>query len=209
MKRISWEASVSPTDRSALDAAVHAAREIFTHPGSVALFPTETVYGLVCRADDRTAIDRIYELKQRSDTKPLGVFVASAARLEAAGAVTSPAAEKLIAAFCPGPITMIVATTAGGTLGFRIPDHPLLLRLLNELPFPLAQTSANRSGRPNVLTVDAALAELAGAPDLVIDGGALPADARASTVVNLAVSPIKVLREGPISAAEIHRVLEA
>jgi len=188
---------------------VEAAQRILSAPGCVALVPTETVYGLTCRWDDRAAIERIYDLKQRSDTKPLALFVASTEQLSRTGALLPDTARKLTAAFCPGPITLIVPNQAGSTTGFRIPDHPLLHKLLQALPFPLAQTSANRSGRPNALTVDEALAELCGTPDLVIDAGALSADAKASTVVNLACSPWKMLREGLISEAEITRIIQA
>ncbi|MDD3118472.1 MAG: Sua5/YciO/YrdC/YwlC family protein, partial [Victivallales bacterium] len=94
------------------------------------------------------------------------------------------------------------------TVGFRIPDHPLILRLLRQLDFPLASTSANRSGRPNAQTVTQALAELSGTPDAVVDAGPLPAAARASTVIDLSGKSWRILREGPISAAAVKCLLD-
>lgn len=177
-------------------------------PGSVALVPTETVYGLVCRWDDRAAIEKIYDLKQRSETKPLALFVASSDQLDPAEVILTPTALRLTEAFCPGPITLIVANREGKTTGFRIPDHPLIHQLLRQTGFPLASTSANRSGRPNALNIEQALAELNGEPDVVIDAGPLPADARASTVIDVSGPDWKILREGPITAADITAALQ-
>ena len=178
------------------EAAVAEAAAVLRHPGTVVLVPTETVYGLVCRASDEAARKRIYELKHRAASKPLALFTADWRRLEGVKLEGLPAtlAEK----YCPGPITIIAPGAEGGTVGFRIPDHPFILKLLRELDFPLASTSANLSGQPNVLTVTEALAQLCGEPDLAIDGGAIAPGALASTVVDATGTTPRILRQGAL-----------
>ena len=83
-------------------------------------------------------------------------------------------------------------------MGFRVPDHPFVLELLRRVGCPLAQTSANHSGHPNALTVGRALAELSGDLSLAVDGGAISADALASTVVDATGSSPRILRQGAL-----------
>ena len=183
---------------SGLDAAVEAALSALAVPGAVILVPTETVYGLVCRAADAAAVRRIYELKDRDFSKPLGWFVADWRTLADSGVRLEGLPAELAAKYCPGPITIIAPKTDGGTIGFRVPDHPFILELLRRIGRPLAQTSANHSGHPNALTVEQALAELSGELPLAIDGGPIPPDALASTVVDATSSAPRVLRQGAL-----------
>ena len=81
---------------------------------------------------------------------------------------------------------------------FRVPDHPLILAVLRRIGCPLAQTSANHSGHPNALTVQAALAELSGDAALAVDGGPIAPDALASTVVDATGKEPRVLRRGAL-----------
>lgn len=181
-----------------IDAAVDAAVEELAKPGAVVLLPTETVYGLVCRADDAAARQRIYDLKDRDATKPLGWFIAEWRKLGEYGVRLEGLPAELASKYCPGPITVIAPKFDGGTVGFRVPDHPFVLELLRRIGCPLAQTSANHSGRPNALTVRAALAELSDELPLAIDGGAIPPDALASTVVDATGAVPNVLRQGAL-----------
>lgn len=189
--------------------AVEAAAEILkTRPGSVLLVPTETVYGLVCRWDDPAGRARIYELKHRSENKPFAAFIPSVEALPGE-AILPDAARKLAAAFCPGPITLVVPDKSGGTFGFRIPDHPFIRELLRAFGGPLASTSANLSGAEPARNVADALRSIDGEPVLAVDGGALPPDSPASTVVRVfADSSWKILREGPVTAGEIARAAD-
>lgn len=180
------------------ESTVTATAETLKQPGSVVLLPTETVYGLVCRADDRAAVNRIYALKDRDSTKPLAWFIADWRKLGHFGVRLEGLPTELAEKYCPGPITIIAPCMGGGTIGFRIPDHPFVLALLQQLDFPLASTSANLSGHPNAMTVAAALAELAGEVPLAIDAGAIQPGALASTVVDATGSVPRVLRRGPI-----------
>ena len=100
--------------------------EILRRPGAVILIPTETVYGLVCRAADETACRRIFELKQRPFSKVLGWFVSGIPMLEQHNVIVNDCAADLISRYTPGALTLISKTSDGGTQGYRIPDHPLL-----------------------------------------------------------------------------------
>lgn len=183
---------------SDVDAAADAVLEALAGPGAVVLLPTETVYGLVCRADDAAARQRIYDLKDRDASKPLGWFVADWRMLAGYGVRLEGLPEQLAVRHCPGPITIIAPRQDGGTTGFRVPDHPLVLAVLRRIGCPLAQTSANHSGHPNALTVQAALTELSGDAALAVDGGPIAPDALASTVVDATGKEPRVLRRGAL-----------
>ena len=148
--------------------AAAAAAEVLRKTGSVAAVPTETVYGLVSRVT-REGSDRIYALKRRAGSKRLGWFVGDWRMLGRYGVVLTPAARKLAERFMPGALTVIVPTLDGGSIGFRMPDHPFLSALLAELGEPLLQTSANLSGSPDSLTLYDALAGLDGPVDVAVD----------------------------------------
>ncbi len=176
------------------DAALEESAAALRRAGAVILTPTETVYGLVCNAADAAARDRIYRLKRRDAAKPLTLFTDDWRRLGGLRMEGLPAA--LAERFCPGPITIVAAKTDGGTEGFRIPDHPFMLKLLRILGFPLASTSANLSGGINATTAAEAAAQLCGDPDLIVDGGAVAPGALASTVVDATGAVPRILRQG-------------
>ena len=171
--------------------------EILEKPGAVALVPTETVYGLVAKVNDERAYKKIFELKQRSAAKVLGWFVYDWRELDSMGVQLAGLPEQLAEKYCPGAVTIIAPLKAGGTLGFRSPDHPFLRELL-KLTGPLFQTSANLSGAPDPKDAASALAELSGAPDIAVDGGRLPDDASSSTVVYAAGESLKIVRQGKV-----------
>ena len=179
------------------DTCAAEAAAVLARPGSVALVPTETVYGLVARVGDKAAYARIFELKQRSPAKVLGWFIGDWRTLKTYGVKLAGLPERLAARYCPGPLTIIAPLEGGGTLGFRSPDHPFLQALL-KLTGPLYQTSANLSGRPDPKDAASALAELTRAPDIAVDAGPLPSDARSSTIVDATGPEPKILRQGSL-----------
>ncbi len=181
-----------------IDEVVAQAVSTLKRPGTVLLVPTETVYGLVCRAADRVAIDKIYELKDRDRSKKLALFIADWQKLAQDGVILDGLPAKLATQYTPGAITIIAPSKSGETVGFRVPDHPFILKLLQSCNEALASTSANLSGNPNVLSVESALKELNGTPDLAIDGGTIPQDALASTVVDATGIEAKILRQGAL-----------
>ncbi|MCF6176406.1 MAG: threonylcarbamoyl-AMP synthase [Victivallaceae bacterium] len=191
-----------------LSTTVNDCAEQLKQRGSVILVPTETVYGLVCDWRDQTAINRIYSLKQRDYGKPFALFADSLAMLEQHGINIPENARRLAEKFCPGPITIIIPGSDGKTVGFRIPNQPFILALIEQYGHPLASTSANCSGMPNAFTVNEAVAMLDGEPDIAIDSGSLSANAAASTVVMVNKDKIKIIRTGPISEDKIFTTIK-
>jgi len=177
--------------------------EALRTPGGVVLLPTETVYGLVCRWCDAAARERIYALKRRDKSKLLSMFAPDMEAARAAGAVITPLARELFRKFTPGGVTIICPAADGGTVGVRVPDHPLVLKILAALGEPLASTSANLSGTPAATSAGMGLATLDGEPTLAVSGEALPENALASTVVDATGARPLILREGAVKKAEI------
>lgn len=181
--------------------------ETLCREDGVLLVPTETVYGLVCDAEHEAARAKIYEMKRRPASKLLTLFFASRQAAEAAFPSMPETAKRFAAAFCPGPVTLIVPDGDAFT-GFRIPDHPDLLHLLNAYGRPLASTSANLSGQPPAHTADEALASLAIPPDGILDGGPIPPDSEASTVIRIEPSGAwSILRPGPVTEEMLQAAL--
>ena len=163
--------------------------------GDVVAFPTDTVYGLAVRPG---AEERVYMIKDRPRGLPLILMAATIAELEAS-AVFDDRARELARRWWPGPLTLVLPAVEKGTLGVRIPDHPIALELLRASG-PVLTTSANRHGEPEALTADSAarLAGLAG----VLDGGPVPGGTP-STVLSLAGAEPEVLREGAVPIREL------
>jgi L-threonylcarbamoyladenylate synthase len=175
------------------------------------VFPTDTVYGIGCDPMQPDSIARVYALKGRDEGKPLSLHVATVAEaLEYAG--DDPLATLAIRSFLPGPVTLIVRRppfvnrrmTAGlGTMGLRVPDHPLCSAILERCG-PFAGTSANSSGSP-AFTGEGDRVGLPAADAMVDDG---PTRYRQeSTIVDLSAGEPRVVREGVVSVATLERVL--
>ena len=164
--------------------------------GEVVAFPTDTVYGLAAATD--VAVRRIYELKGRDERKPLVLMAADAEALEGRVRI-GPQALRYMRRFWPGPLTLVLPA-GDGTVGVRVPQHPLAPELLDAAG-PLWTTSANRSGYPDTTTADEVATEL---PDLaaVLDGGRAPGGTP-STVLDLSGPRPAVLREGAIPLADL------
>ena len=171
--------------------------DVLRRPGSVAVVPTETVYGVISRVTDEGA-ERIYTLKHRSGSKRLGWFVDNLRMLEDHGVILTPTVRGLARRFMPGALTVIAPTVDGGSIGVRMPDHPFLSALLAEFGEPLLQTSANLSGAPDSLTLEDAISGLDGEIDAAVDGGALPSGSLASTVVDARTEEPRILRQGAL-----------
>ncbi|MGH2755658.1 MAG: L-threonylcarbamoyladenylate synthase [Actinomycetota bacterium] len=177
--------------------------------GGVAVIPTDTVYGLAAVPRIRDAVERVFALKGRSETKGLPVLAADVASLETVARFEDEAAD-LARRFWPGPLTMVLPRAGGfaaslggpsdGTVAVRVPDRHVTLEILR-LTGPLAVTSANRSGAPPATTAAAAAAAFR-AEIPVLDDGRL--SGTVSTVLALA-GRRRVLREGAIAADELVR----
>jgi L-threonylcarbamoyladenylate synthase len=159
--------------------------------------PTDTVYGLAVDATRPGALDRLYDLKERPAELPIAVLVAT---VEQAATIVEvgEAARRLADRHWPGGLTMVLPAHAGGTLGVRLPAHPVP-RALASLVGPLSTTSANLHGQATPAEAFAVAEVFAGAPDLlVIDGG--PCTGTASTVVRVDDDGgIEMLRQGGVT----------
>ena len=183
--------------------------------GCLVAVPTETVYGLAADATQEQAVQANYDAKGRPETKPLNVLVDGMAM---AGTVCRDIPEdayKLAEAFWPGPLTMIlwgngalppIVPAGGATQGVRCPDHPDTLAVIKALGRPLACPSANLSGRPSPKSAGDVLAQLGGRIDAVLDGGPCTVGVE-STILDLTVTPYRILRQGGLSREAIEAVL--
>jgi len=186
--------------------------------GELLAFPTETVYGLGARADDDVAVQRIYSAKGRPTAHPLIVHAADAEQARRFARDWPAAAQALAQAFWPGPLTLIVqreptlaAAAAGGqgSIGLRVPAHPVaqaLLREAHRLGVPgVAAPSANRFGRVSATTAAHVLQEFG--PELkVLDGGECPGGIE-SAIVDCSGAQPALLRPGLLQRARIETVL--
>lgn len=184
-----------------LDAAVRA-----VEAGGVVVFPTETVWGMGARPDREEAVERIYHLKGRPHDQPLQRLVATMEELEAL-AVVEGAVRRVIERFMPGSLTLVLDARDGGTIGVRIPDHPVALALLRRTG-PLAATSANRSGEPTPADPAAIQGLFGDGVDAYLDGDPLPAGT-SSTVLSVVGAEPELLREGAIPRQAIEEILGA
>jgi len=183
--------------------------------GELVIFPTETVYGLAADAFNEAAVKAVYDAKGRLDHQPLPVQVGSVQDVFRAAEFMSPEARRLAEMYWPGPLTLVlnksaslpsIVTSGGDTVGVRVPDHPVALGLVKELGSPIVATSANVSGRPAPRTAVEAIRDVGENVSVVLDGG----DSRfgiASTVVDMTVSPPKIVRRGSVEVADIRKVL--
>jgi L-threonylcarbamoyladenylate synthase len=213
--RFSMHTEVLAVDAHAPQADRIARAAAVLRGGGLVAFPTETVYGLGALALDADAVRRIFAAKGRPANNPLIVHVAEIAEAVAIAAEWPDAAERLARRFWPGPLTLIVlrggavpdVTTAGGlTVAIRVPAHPVALALLRAVGAPVAAPSANRSSELSPTRADHVLRGLHGRIDLVLDGGPTTAGIE-STVLDLTMSPPRLLRPGLIGPAELEAVV--
>jgi L-threonylcarbamoyladenylate synthase len=187
--------------------------------GGVAVFPSDTVYGICCDPENERAARRLYELKGRPATRSSAVmFFALDPALELL--VELPDADRLaLQVLLPGPLTLLLANPAKRfaaacrtdplTLGLRVPRLPPQLASLATITIPIMQSSANASGQPDARTLEEVPAEMREGADLVLDGGELPGTP--STVIDLrdldSEGRWHVLREGALAKSDVEAAL--
>ncbi len=175
--------------------------------GGVLAFPTDTVYGVGVAGSRRDRLDALFELKRRPVDRRIPMLVADLEQAVTASAVADDRARRLAAQFWPGALTLVLPTGDGGTQAYRAPDHPVALELIRAAG-PIYATSANISDQPDTLGADEVLIAFATQQDelaAVVDGGPVPGGV-ASTVVDVSVTPMRILRPGPIGHDELARV---
>lgn len=180
--------------------------EKFVRDGGIIVIPTDTVYGIGCAFDNRAAIERIFALKRRDPAKSIAVLLSDADQAGRLAGFFPPAAKKLADEFWPGGLTLVVLKknglpenlAAGPTIGLRIPDHDLVRALIRRTG-PLAATSVNFSGFPAALSAGEVPSDWFGKIAAVYDGGPIRGG-KPSTVVDCTGEPLRILREGALTA---------
>jgi L-threonylcarbamoyladenylate synthase len=174
--------------------------------GGLVVFPTETVYGIAANLLDGKAVERLCRVKARPEGKPFTVHISDLKMIRDMGCAITGTAEKLMARFWPGPLTIILKSHKGEKIGFRMPANKAALELIRASGVPVVAPSANLSGRSAPVTAEEAMADLVGLVDMVIDGGRTKVGLE-STVVDLTVDPFKVLRAGAVKEEELSKAL--
>jgi L-threonylcarbamoyladenylate synthase len=194
----------------ASDADIARAADVLRSGGIVA-FPTDTVYGIGAHAYLPEAVEQLYVAKGRPEVKAIPLLISGLAALPEVAADIPEQAYALAARFWPGALSLVlrrtarvpdVVTSGGDTVAVRVPNHPVTQALIAALGAPLAATSANRSEQPAPATADEVWAQLAGRIHLILDGGTCPGG-MASTVLDLTISPARILRQGGVLAEEL------
>ncbi len=196
-------------DRALIDEAARRIRQ-----GQLVAFPTETVYGLGANGLDGQAVKRIYAAKGRPSDNPLILHFPSPEAVEKA-ALVDHRARGLMGRFWPGPLTLVLPARpwvppeprAGlGSIGCRMPDHPVALALFEACGVPVAGPSANKSGRPSPTDAQTVAADFDGQLSMILDAGPCRVGLE-STVLDLTAEVPVLLRPGGVSMEELQDFL--
>jgi L-threonylcarbamoyladenylate synthase len=180
--------------------------------GGVIAFPTDTVYGLGADAFNSTAVERIYEIKNRPKHRQLPLLIADIERLTALTEPIPEIAWFLARRFWPGGLTLVLSKkdsvpaylASRPTIAVRVPNHPVCQALIQHLGNPMIGTSANTSGQPPASTAEEVGQQLGGKIDLIINGGKCPGG-KESTIVDVTHEAPIILRQGIIPGHEIDK----
>lgn len=172
--------------------------------GGVIIYPTETLYGIGVKYDNRYMLRQVFEIKKRPKEKSFPLIV-NLNHLSLVVSYIPPLAERLIEKYWPGPLTLILPAKEGlpeeivknNTVALRMPGESFALRLIEESSFPITATSANISGKPAASDIETAIGYFNKEHiDLFIDGGKL--FGIPSTIIDVTVYPPCIIREGAI-----------
>ena len=185
--------------------------------GEVVAFPTETVYGLGAIATNDEAVKKIYVAKGRPSDNPLIVHIGTKEELHTYVQEIPEVAVQCMDVFWPGPLTIILQAKPNyfaesvsklPTIGFRMPDHPVALELLQQLKKPVAAPSANRSGKPSPTKAEHVMEDLNGFIACVVDGGETGIGLE-STVLDVTLETPTILRPGGVTKEMLESVIGA
>jgi tRNA threonylcarbamoyl adenosine modification protein (Sua5/YciO/YrdC/YwlC family) len=191
--------------------------------GGLVIMPTETVYGIAANMLNNETLRRLYEIKKRPIDKPFSLHIAEKGKIEEFAKEIPTSAYKLIDKFWPGPLTLILNSKDAGkigtstllsangeqrrTIGLRMPDNEIALKVISQAGVPIVCPSANISGRPAPINFEEAIKDLNNLVDFAIDAGATKLRTE-SSVVDLTVLPPQVLREGAIKKADVEEAIK-
>ena len=195
-----------------IQAAMAAAEDIAA--GNLIVYPTDTVYGIGADIYNEVAVKNLYLAKRRPFDMALSVAVADRKMMESVASLHETA-DKLIKAFLPGPLTIIIKknpevpdiVTAGSQkVGIRIPDHPIALEIARRSG-PIVATSANIHFQPDAIDIGMATAALGNSVSTYIDAGHSPSG-KPSTIIWIKDKEYEIIRQGPITEDMIKEVLQ-
>ena len=175
--------------------------------GGIIIFPTDTAFGIGCRIDSAESIARLFELRRRPETKASPVLVDTVMMAQKyLKPISQDILEKLIEPYWPGALTIVLPCLTdkvptlvcggGKTIGVRIPNHPIIRRIIRESGVPILGSSANFAGGMTPYRIEDLDPDLVKLVDYVIPGEC--SVKQASTVIDCSVTPWKVLREGAV-----------
>jgi len=201
-KRLEWILKVN-CDKKGIEKASQ-----IINQGGIAVFPTDTVYGIGCNPYNKDSVRKIREIKSRDISKPFPVLAYSK---DIAGRIVffDEFAEKIVERFWPGPLTIILKLTdenlkeslnVADKIAIRVPNHKCTLELLKKCNF-LVGTSANISGHSSFTNPDECFKNIQ-KYDIFVDGGIITSKAE-STIIEIENEEIKIIREGSLSHGEI------
>ena len=182
--------------------------------GKIAIFPTETMYGIGTNGLDESAVKKLYLVKKRSFNKPISLLVNNINMIEAVTKNITKLEYALIEKFLPGPLTIIlpkkeivpdIVTANSDTVGIRIPENKIALKLIEYAGIPIATPSANISGKPSGTSIQDIMKDFDKGVDYFIDDGPSKIG-KASTIVKVINGIPHILREGKITKDKINEV---
>jgi L-threonylcarbamoyladenylate synthase len=170
--------------------------------GGIGVIPTDTIYGLVCLASDKDAVETVFNIKGRDLDKPPIILISSTRELRSFGVVLSPVQKELLKTYWPGSVSVILSSSSKelqylsrghSTLTFRLPSDNKLVSLLQKTG-PVIAPSANPQGLTPARNIDEAVDYFVGEIDFAVDGGVV--ESQPSTLVDLSKDTPKILRQG-------------
>ena len=175
--------------------------------GGLVIFPTDTVYGIGCNCYNEKAIEKLFEIKNRARYKPINVLTDSYEKIVKVASKINGIEEDLIKKYMPGALTIIldkdeevpdILTSGLPTIGVRIPNDEIALKILSRLDYPLATTSANISGTADGIKITDFVNDFDGKVDIIIDGGTTKLK-KSSTIVRVENESIELIRQGTVN----------
>lgn len=206
------------TTKNNIDVVIQKAVEVLKS-GGIVIYPTETCYGVGVCATNKLAVDKVLEYKSRPEGKPISIAVKDK-KMAFEYVEINSLAENIYNNLLPGPITVISKSkgktsnrleSEKNTLGIRIPDHEVPLKIVQKLGAPITSTSANVSGKKTPYTIEDVLEELSEKKiqmiDLIIDFGELPKNPP-STVIDTTLMEINVIRGGVVQFDKVNDIFD-
>ncbi|MCU0666435.1 MAG: L-threonylcarbamoyladenylate synthase [Candidatus Omnitrophica bacterium] len=172
--------------------------------GGLVIIPTETVYGIAVDSSNRKAVERLSCVKQRPEDKSYSLHIAAKDKVTQYAKDISIGTWKLVSKFWPGALTIVFKAKDGSTVGMRMPDDEIALKVISYCSCPVICPSANISGEPPAVSAQEISASLVEKVDLVLDAGRVRLG-KESTVIDVTQNKFKLLRQGFITKEEIEK----